>query len=98
MKVGDRCAELFGVEAHVIAREQDCRTIERSVFHRFRRCRRGQLLETYAGVLEAFALATGRALSPGLTAEPAGQAVEHRPVCLAQGLTGAVHGLLEKHL
>ncbi|MNG01381.1 hypothetical protein D3C84_843590 [compost metagenome] len=56
------------------------------------------MLETYAGVLEAFALATGRALPPGLTTEPAGQAIEHRPVSLAQCLAGAVHGLLEKHL
>ncbi|MND79136.1 hypothetical protein D3C80_708650 [compost metagenome] len=98
MKVGGRCAELFGVEANVIAREQDGRSIERGVFHRFRRRRRGQLLETYAGVLQTLAFTPGRARTPGFTAEPAGQAVEHRPVRFAQDFAGTVHGLAEKRL
>ncbi|MNG19935.1 hypothetical protein D3C84_1041480 [compost metagenome] len=37
MKGFDWRTELLGAEAHVIARQQHCRTIERRVFHRFRR-------------------------------------------------------------
>ncbi|MNF93366.1 hypothetical protein D3C84_760390 [compost metagenome] len=55
-------------------------------------------MKTHAGMLEALAQASGRALAPGLATEPIGQAVEHRPVGFAQCLAGAVHGLLEKHL
>ena len=49
-------------------------------------------------MLEHLALTTHRAFAPRFTAEPAGQAIEHRPIGLAEGLPGTVHGLLEKHI
>ncbi len=57
VEIGQRCAELLGTEAHVVARQQHRRAIERGVFHGFGGGRRGQLLEAHAGMLEQLALA-----------------------------------------
>src|SRR5690606_27410239 len=92
-----RGAEMLGIEADVVTREQHRGAVAGGVFHRLGSHRRSQLLEAHAGVAPYLALGRWQ-LAQRLAAEPALQVIEQRSLGIADGFPGGCQGALEERL